>query len=96
MFCLEVGPYAKSRLSLVLQISKLVSENRVLSTPNPKPGRSLSQTTQDIVVNFYVNDESSRLMPGKKDCVSVKTAEGRETVQKRLIYRKVLYRFVYP
>ena len=41
-----------------------------MSTPNPKPGRSLPESTVDFVTSFYENDENSRLMPGKKDCIS--------------------------
>lgn len=69
----------------VRRAKALVATNGILTTPNPKPGRSLPQTTQDLVVNFYENDENSRMMPGKKDCVSVRTSQGRVTMQKRLV-----------
>ena len=49
----------------------LVAANGILATPNPKPGRSLPQETQDLVVNFYENDDNSRMMAGKKDSISV-------------------------
>ena len=67
---------------------------RIFSTPNPKPGRSLPQTSIDVVVHFYESDENSRVMPGKKDCISVRGAEGRITIQKRLILSNLreLYR----
>jgi len=45
---------------------QLVKEKGVMSTPNPKPGRSLPESTVDLVTSFYENDENSRLMPGKK------------------------------
>ncbi len=65
-----------------------------MCTPNPKPGRSLPQSTVALVVNFYESDEYSRMMPGKKDCISVRLAEGRTTVQKRLVLTNLreLYR----
>ena len=37
-------------------------------------------------MDVYLSDEISRVMPGRKDCVSVMTAEGkREQRQKRLL-----------
>ena len=57
----------------------------ILSTPDPKPGSSLPGKTIDLVTNFYQSDEMSRMMPGRKDFVSVKQSEGRVHVQKRLI-----------
>ena len=63
----------------------LVREKGVLSTPNPIPGHSLPQKTVQLVRGFYESDETSRMMPGIKDFASVKTAEGRVHVQKRLV-----------
>ncbi len=73
---------------------QLVIEKGILSTPNPRPGRSLPQTSIEAVVHFYESDENSRMMPGKKDCISVRGAEGRITMQKRLILSNLreLYR----
>ena len=51
---------------------KLVKEKGVLSLPDPKPGPSLLPETVDIVHAFYESDDISRVMPGKKDFVSVK------------------------
>ena len=65
---------------------KLVREKGILSTPNPKPSHSITQTKVDMVVSFYESDESSRLMPGMKDFVSVKQPDGKRVhIQKRLI-----------
>ena len=76
------------------EAKQLVREKGIFSTPNPKPGRSLPQTSIDVVVHFYESDENSRVMPGKKDCISVRGAEGRITIQKRLILSNLreLYR----
>ena len=38
----------------VRKAKSLVAEHSILSTPNPKPGRSLPQTTRDVVVNFMI------------------------------------------
>ena len=64
---------------------QLVREKGILSTPDPKPGSTLPQRTVDLVSDFYESDETSRIMPGKKDFVSVRKAEGRVHVQKRLV-----------
>ena len=64
---------------------KLVREKSILSTPNPKPSHSITQTKVDLV-SFYESDESSWLMTGVKDFVSVKQLDGKRVhIQKRLI-----------
>ena len=63
----------------------LVKEKGVLSLPGPKPGPSLPPETVDIVHAFYERDNISRVMPGKKDFVSVKQEGKRVHVQKRLM-----------
>ena len=70
---------------MVRKAKQLVKEKGVLSSPDPRPGHCLSKSTVDRVVAFYESDNSSRMMPGKKDFVSVKSEHGREHVQKRLI-----------
>ena len=64
---------------------ELVKEKGILSTPNPKPGSSLPQETTDLVIQFYESDDISRVMPGKKDFVSVRKEGRRVHVQKRLV-----------
>lgn len=64
---------------------ELVKEKGVLSLPDPKPGPSLSPETVDKVRAFYESDDISRVMPGKKDFVSVKIEGKRVHVQKRLV-----------
>ena len=78
----------------VRKAKALVASSGILTTPNPKPGRSLPQVTRELVSNFYEDDENSRLMPGKKDCISVRKPEGRVTIQKRLVLTNLreLYR----
>ena len=55
----------------------LVKEKGVLATPNPKLGRPLAPETADLVRNFCESDDVSRIIPGKKDFVSVKQGEQR-------------------
>ena len=70
---------------MVHKAKELVKEKGILSTPNPKPGHDLPAETIDLVQSFYECDEVSRMMPGYKDFVSVRQAEGRVHIQKRLI-----------
>jgi len=79
---------------MVRKAKQLVEEKGILATPNPKPGHTLPQTTIDIVTNFYESDENSRMMPGRKDFVSIRKEEGRVHIQKRLVLcnLKELYR----
>lgn len=70
---------------MVEQSRYLLESNGILASPAIKHGKSLSDETVKIVTNFYGSDEVSRLMPGKKDFVSVKGIEKRVHIQKRLI-----------
>ena len=70
---------------MVRKAKQLVKDKGVLSSPDPQPGHCLAKSTVDRVAAFYESDNSSRMMPGKKDFVSVKGEHGREHVQKRLI-----------
>lgn len=68
------------------KVKALVKENGILATPNSKPGKVLSNSVTQQIIQFYNSDDVSRLMPGKKDFVSVKTNDsGRIHVQKRLV-----------
>jgi hypothetical protein len=65
---------------------QLVREHGILATPDPRPGRpNLPESVVDQVTTFYENDSSSRMMPGKKDYVSIITDHGRVHKQKRLV-----------
>ena len=65
---------------------KLIHEKGIFTSPNPKLGRGLAPTTEQLIVKMYLSDEMSRVMPGMKDYVSIMMDTGkREHVQKRLI-----------
>ena len=67
----------------MVQISrKLLQKNGILSSPEKKKGKKTPQESVDKIIEFYCNDENSRLMSGKKEFVS--TAR-RSHMQKRLI-----------
>ena len=63
----------------------LVASKGILATPNPRSGKTLSDDTVQLVKLFYLNDSVSRVMPGKKDCVSIVVDGEKEVVQKRLL-----------
>ena len=67
------------------QSKKLVEEKGILSLPGPLRGPSLPPETVDIVCKFYESDDISRIMPGKKDFVSVKKEGKRQHIQKRWV-----------
>jgi len=67
------------------KVKKLVKVNGILSTPNPKAGKTLQKKSVNEVKEFYCSDSVSRVMPGRKDCISVLIDGERQHVQKRLV-----------
>ena len=55
---------------------QLLMEKGVMSTPDSKPRHCIAKKSIDLVVGFYESDNSSRMMPGRKDFVSVKQVHG--------------------
>ena len=64
---------------------KLAKDKGVLSTPNPKPGRSVAETIVEHVKKFYESDGISCQMAGKRDCVAMTVNGEKVLVQKCLI-----------
>jgi hypothetical protein len=60
---------------------KLVAQNGYISMPSQKLGKLLDDHTIRAVVDFYRSDETSRVFPGKRNCVTVN--EHGEKVAKR-------------
>ena len=52
---------------------------------NIVPYNTLSQETLKLVANFYEDDSVSRVMPGKKDVISIKINSTKEKKRKRLL-----------
>lgn len=50
--------------------------------PPPRKGRTISPTVKNAVLAFYCHDDNSRIMPGRKDCISM---GGGQYEQKRLL-----------
>ena len=55
----------------VLESCKLLDSRGILALPDAKRGSGISDEVIKDVLLFYQDDEFSRLMPGKKDCVSI-------------------------
>ena len=70
---------------MVRKAKSLVKSSGILSTPNPHQGHGLKDDTKVLVQKFYESDEISRMIPGKKDCMSIKVGDQRSLIQKRLI-----------
>lgn len=70
---------------MVKQSRALLHSKGILSSPEAKCGKSVDGTTVTLIKTFYESDEVSRVMPGRKDCISLKTDNGRIAVQKRLV-----------
>ena len=49
----------------------LREEKGILAIPQPVIGKRLREKTVNGVLEFYQNDEYSRQLPGKKDCISI-------------------------
>lgn len=71
---------------MVRQSKKILKDKGILGSPNRKPGKSLPAEVVQTIQSFYESDEISRVLPGMKDCVSVRTDNGDKVkLSKRLI-----------
>ena len=70
---------------MVCTAKQLVKQSGILTTPNLKQGHGLADDLVTLVEEFYELDEVSRMMPGKKDYVSVRQGDSRIHQQKRLV-----------
>lgn len=70
----------------MVRVSKnLLSTKGAVSKPGPKKGHPLSDDAINKVKNFFEDDDITRIMPGKNDCVSIRVDGEKQTVQKRLL-----------
>ena len=63
----------------VLRDVKGILGERSTDIKNPK---KLTTKVVNQIVNFYEDDSNSMLLPGAKDCISIKTVDGRQHIQK--------------
>lgn len=64
---------------------KLKALKGVLGETTARIGKPLPENTVTKINDFYNSEENSKIMPGMKDVVSVKTDNGKELIQKRLL-----------
>ena len=70
----------------MIQTAKgLAREGKIMCTPEKKKGKSLPQSTVKLVTDFYESEEVSRMMPGKKDFVTIRKGVTKEQIQKKLV-----------
>ena len=60
-----------SMFQSAIQACELRLQKEILSIPERKQRVGISQETKQTVPAFYEGEEISRLLPGKKDCVSI-------------------------
>ena len=77
--------YFSTTKYLVKKARKLVQLEGPLSTSSARKSFKVPYDTIQKVIDFYYNDDNTRVCPGKKDCLSVPTENGRVLKQKRLI-----------
>ena len=70
---------------MVKTARRLKKDKGILSSVSAKKGRPLNQEIVDRIVDFYQSDEYTRMCPGQKDFVVIRTTEGKEYRQKRLL-----------
>jgi hypothetical protein len=79
----EVFPSASNYM--IRRAKQLVMDHSIMSSPNLKPGKTLNKVTVEVVKSFYNSDEVSRVMPVKKDYISIKVSGVKMHEQKRLL-----------
>lgn len=57
---------------MALQSKILKKSGGVLATPSVKKGKSLDENVVSQVIEFYESEDNGRIMPNKKDTVSMK------------------------
>lgn len=80
---------------MVRRAKQLVAEHGILVTPNPKPGKTLCEKTVQCVRDFYCDHDVSRMMPGRKDFVSVKENGITVHKQKQLVLHNLKELYAY-
>jgi hypothetical protein len=70
---------------MIRRVKQLVVDQGIISSPDPKPGKTLNEVAVEVVKSFYISDEVSKVMPGKKDYISIKVSGVKIREQKRLL-----------
>ena len=56
---------------LVRKTTEIKNQHGILTLPGFKSRKLISEKTIELVISFYEDDEWSRMMPGRKDYVSI-------------------------
>ena len=72
MTCKKISNYFKVSEHLVRTSRQVKNEQDILSLRGKKIGNPISPETVKLMINFYQSDKFLRMMPGKKDFVSIK------------------------
>lgn len=67
------------------EAKQLLNKSGVHSTIGPRATTGLDENIKHAVMQFYEDDETSRAMPGQRDCVTIRKDGKRQAVQKRLM-----------
>ena len=51
---------------MIRQVRALVTEKGILALPEPRKGKKLSEETIKKMIDFYLDDDNSRIMPKMK------------------------------
>jgi hypothetical protein len=70
---------------MVRTAKDLQSKYGAISLPEPRIGKQIPNDLKQSVINYYNDDEVSRILPGKNDCVTVRIEQQKMKVQKRLM-----------
>lgn len=81
----QIAEEFQASYRMVKQAKDLRKSSGVLAIPPLKKGRNLPDETVSKVIEFYENDENSRIMPHKKETVTVRINDRKEKKQKRLL-----------
>ncbi|KAK3920100.1 ARL14 effector protein [Frankliniella fusca] len=74
---------------LVSIVKDKVKTDGILCKPNPKVGKKLDANVEKKVIETYLEEHNSRILPGKRDCKTVKIDGVRVQMQKRLLLMTV-------
>jgi len=71
---------------MVKKSRTVMKEKGILGLYDKPKGKKLKTDIVNAVIDFYQNDENSRICPGKKDSISIRNKDGeKEKRQKRLV-----------
>jgi len=79
------GMSPRKRRSVLEICDSLVKRRKLESDTRKKRSDALSKESIQEIQQFYHRDDISRMCPGRKECVSVRTPTGKEVRQKRLL-----------